>query len=76
MTKIDEKSFITGFNAGYLLEEYEPLTLNKVLKNIHPTNPFVSGLILGQKEYQVYRSINELALLRKSKDRNIDFREL
>ncbi|MCC6754000.1 MAG: hypothetical protein IT266_08470 [Saprospiraceae bacterium] len=64
----NEKQFITGFNSGYLLAEYEPQLLSSLLKDIQSGNSYFSGLSLGQNEYEFEQSntnLNELAQLRQ-----------
>ncbi|HRG68438.1 MAG TPA: hypothetical protein PLS73_06295 [Saprospiraceae bacterium] len=66
--ELNEKQFISGFNSGYLLAKFEPLILSALLKNIQPINSYVSGILSGQKEYelnQVNSQINELGRFRQ-----------
>ncbi len=77
--EINEKQFITGFNAGYLLAEYEPQILTALLNNMQPVNSYISGLSFGQKEYELDQTRDDLSELnmlrqksRKEQDRNIN----
>lgn len=53
MMELNEKQFITGFNTGYLLAEYEPQILTELLKRIQPINSYISGVSFGQKEFEL-----------------------
>jgi hypothetical protein len=75
--ELNEKQFITGFNSGYLLAKYEPKMLTALLKSIQPINSYISGMSLGQQEYELEQTrshINELRILRQKgrdeKERN------
>ncbi|MBK7358990.1 MAG: hypothetical protein IPI45_07220 [Saprospiraceae bacterium] len=75
--ELHEKQFITGFNSGYLLAKHEPKMLTDMLKNIQPSNSFVSGMSWGQKEFELEQSksqMNELEKLRQ-KGRDENYRE-
>jgi len=47
-----EALYTKGFNGGYLLEQYEPNLLAKVLTKLNLSNDYFVGLSAGQKEYQ------------------------
>ena len=72
--ELNEKQFITGFNAGYLLAEYEPQILRTLLKQIRPVNSYIEGMTFGQKEYELLTTISHLNQLghirQKEKDEN------
>jgi len=76
MNEIDELRFKAGFNAGYLLSEFEPVMLNMILANIQNDNSFTSGMQSGQLEYQTYLSTQELIKFRINKNKDKDIREL
>lgn len=74
---LNENQFTAGFNAGYLLAEYEPKMLTVLLKEIQPENSYITGMSSGQKEYeleQLKSNLNELEQLRHQgrKERDID----
>ena len=67
-----EALFIRGVNNGYLLEQYEPTLLAKVLKGLGSTTDFVSGLQSGQKLYQQERANQELDELSKLREQGTE----
>lgn len=72
--EINEKQFIAGFNSGYLLAEFEPQVLTTLLKDIKPVNSYISGLSLGQKEFELLLrkdQLTELEQIRQIKRDNI-----
>lgn len=74
----EEQQFIQGFNNGYLLEQYEPTLLAKVLNNISTSTVYISGLSSGQQEYQQeyirleYENLSKLREKNKEDDRDIE----
>ncbi len=73
--ELTERQFIKGFNAGYFLAEYEPQLLTSLLKNIQPTNSYISGLSFGQKEYELELQTNHLDDLKKIRNKGKNSRE-
>lgn len=67
-----EALFIKGFNGGYLLEQYEPNLLAKVLKTLNLSNDYLEGLSSGQKEYQQERIRLEMERLSQLRDKGKD----
>lgn len=74
--ELNEKQFIKGFNAGYLLAEYEPQILTALLKQIHPVNSYISGMAYGQKEYKLEYSSEKLRELERLRKADRDERSL
>lgn len=70
--EFNEQLFIRGFNDGYILAHYEPNLLSLVIGKINQANDYFSGLISGQKEYDLELQINDLSKLRKSKNQDMD----
>ena len=68
----NEAFFIRGYNNGYLLEKYEPTLLAMVLQNISPSTVYVSGLAIGQKQYQQERTEKELKHLGEFRRQDLD----
>lgn len=69
--EIDESKFFKGFNAGYFLAKFEPKVLLDLLDQIRPINSYISGMNLGQKEFQFEidkSKIEELKSIRHQKD--------
>ncbi len=72
MMKFNEQLFTRGFNDGYILARYEPNLLTLVIGKINQANDYFSGLISGQKEYDLESQINDLSKLRQSKNQERD----
>ena len=72
MMKFNEQLFTRGFNDGYILARYEPNLLTLVIGKINQANDYFSGLISGQKEYELESQINDLSKLRQSKNQERD----
>lgn len=70
MMELNEKQFIIGFNAGYLLAEYEPKIITVLLEQIRPVNSYISGMCLGQKEFELEQTKSHLNKLRKLRQNN------
>jgi hypothetical protein len=70
--EMNKKKFITGFNAGYILAEFEPQILASLLKNINPINSYISGLLLGEKEFQSQQRNDHLTELEQIRQKNRD----
>ena len=51
--------FIKGFNSGYLLEQHKPKLLAKALHGLSPSTEYLSGLVEGQKQFQLERNQTE-----------------
>lgn len=66
----NELLFTKGFNSGYLMAQYEPGLLNKIINNVLPTAPFLEGLISGkeQLEYELQLDNSQLQELRNLRD--------
>jgi len=58
--EFNEKQFISGFNAGFLLAEYEPFMLSTIIKNLHPIISYISEMKFGQKEPEFTKEKNAL----------------
>jgi hypothetical protein len=66
-----EHLFTKGFNSGYLMAQFEPSLLNKlVIKNMAPTVPFLEGLLAGREEYELTQNKTQLDELRDIRDRS------
>lgn len=64
-----EKTYITGFNAGYFLTKYELGLANKLSQNLPPTGDFFQGFFSGRSEVElenVQEQYNHLESLRNS----------
>lgn len=73
--ELNEKQFISGFNSGYLLAQYEPEMLTSLLTRISPVNSYISGMGYGKKEYELELQINQLDNLMKIRNKEKDSRE-
>lgn len=66
---IDEKDYIQGFNAGYILQQYRPELVPEISKTVEPATGYVEGFLNGKEEYEIERAQNELDAIRhRSKD--------
>lgn len=45
--------YTKGFNNGYLLAQYEPELLNKLLPDLKSGNDYVDGLLSGKEQYDI-----------------------
>lgn len=76
MNEQDEKLYIKGFNAGYVMEKENPKLLKKLTaEKQNESNPFVKGITDGSKEQQREKYLAEYKAIRskaKSKDREQD----
>lgn len=75
MMELNEKQFISGFNSGYLLAQYEPEMLTSLLNQISPVNSYISGMTYGKKEYELELQTNQLDDLRNIRSKGKDSRE-
>jgi hypothetical protein len=66
----NEKQFISGFNAGYLMAEYEPQMLTTLLKSVQPVNSYISGMTFGQKEYELESTKTRIGELDNLRNKN------
>jgi hypothetical protein len=48
-----EQQYTKGFNNGYLLAQYEPELLNKLLPDLKPGNDYVDGMLSGKEQYDI-----------------------
>ena len=67
--------YVKGFNGGYLLEQFEPELLAKVLKDLSLSNDYLTGMASGRDERQQEQSraqLDELRMLREGRDRDQD----
>lgn len=68
-----EKKYILGFNNGYLLAKYEPGLMAKIIKDLRPSDDYLTGFFSGKQEYEQEHErgqLSELEQLRnKSRDR-------
>jgi hypothetical protein len=76
MTELENAKFVAGYNAGYLLEQYEPKLLDKVLYDVKSNSAYISGLHSGQQEFQISKTSLELSNIRRNKEKGKDQREL
>lgn len=75
--ELNLKQFISGFNNGYLLAKYESVMLARLLEGAQPINSYISGLLYGQKEYELEQTkgqTNELELMRQKTRNEKDLR--
>ena len=75
MMELNEKQFITGFNNGYLLAQYEPEMLTSLLTQISPVNSYISGMTYGKKEYELELQSKQLDDLGRLRNKGKDDRE-
>ncbi|MFN0188615.1 MAG: hypothetical protein ACKVQV_07930 [Bacteroidia bacterium] len=72
---MNEKHYISGFNCGYVLGQYEPKLITTLLKDITPITSFIEGALSGLKEYEFEKQqiqLKELNQLRNEKDKQRD----
>ena len=70
----DEKKFIKGFNAGYLIAKHNP-KLSKLLKEgiQNSENPIVQGFLSDNNEYSIEESETRIRNYFNAKERdNLD----
>jgi hypothetical protein len=58
----NEQLFTKGFNSGYVMAEFEPDLLNKVINNVTPTAPFLEGIFSGKEQYGIEMDLNKTQL--------------
>ncbi len=75
MMELNEKQFISGFNSGYLLAQYEPEMLTSLLTQIRPENSYISGMTFGKREYELELQTNQLDDLGNIRIKGKDSRE-
>lgn len=73
---INEKLFITGFNSGYLLAEFEPQLLILLLNNVQPNNSYMRGIFAGQKEFELGKETDKLDTLKMLRQKKRDEKSL
>jgi hypothetical protein len=73
--EINEKQFIAGFNSGYILAEHEPQLLTSLLSNIKPLTSYLSGMLFGQHEYELWQTKIQLNELEQIRQKERDQRE-
>jgi hypothetical protein len=73
--ELNEQQFITGFNNGYLLAQYEPEILNTMLSKINPVNSYIAGMNYGKQEYEIEQQANQLDDLGKLRNKGKENRE-
>ena len=64
------KTFIHGFNNGYLLARYEPTLLATVVKNLRPANDYLAGLFSGKQHYELEKIALQIEYLNLIRDQN------
>jgi len=64
----DQTHYVRGFNGGYLLEQFEPELLAKVMKTLDLSNDYLEGLSEGQKEFQQERIRQEIENISRLRD--------
>ena len=73
MKEFDEKMFIKGFNAGYLLAKYEPILSLKIVKENYQDNSYFYGLVNSIEFYIQESQLSKINSLRnKEKQVNKD----
>lgn len=65
-----DRLFIKGFNSGYLLAKHMPSLLDKIVKNVSPTNDFSEGLFSGRKEYELEHSKTQSEELKRLRNKS------
>lgn len=69
----DFNLIIKGFNAGYLLEKYDPELSKKIFKGLEGKDiPYVQGYVAGVKEYTLERTLERFRSKSKDKDKDFD----
>ena len=49
-----------GFNAGYLLEKYDPELAKKIFSSLKDQDiPYAKGYIAGSKEFQIEKTLEK-----------------
>jgi len=52
-----------GFNAGYLLEKYDPKLGQKILSSLKDKEiPYARGYVAGTKEFQLEKGLEKFSL--------------
>lgn len=64
-----EKELIEGFNSGYSIAKYEPELALALEKGLKPQNEFTKGFLLGQKEFEIEKTIEKNT---PERDKDID----
>lgn len=67
-----EQLFIKGFNTGYVLARYDATLIKDLMSHLNQVSPYIQGLFLGQKEFELERINTRLADLDRTDERDIN----
>lgn len=65
-----EKQYIKGFNAGYLLSKHEPELLKKILNSPASDKEYCEGLHSGKKQHDSEKLLEQLKQSQKDQTKN------
>jgi hypothetical protein len=67
-----DELYARGYNAGYLLSKHDPELLNGILKSANKDTTYFQALIMGQKEHNREKLLEQLKQSQKSKDMGLE----
>ncbi|MGJ1334178.1 hypothetical protein [Sphingobacterium siyangense] len=53
--------YLKGYNAGYMLNKYEPKLLSQILANENRHHEFIKALYDGGKQWQKEKMVEEMS---------------
>lgn len=63
---------VKGFNQGYLLAEYEPALLDKLISGLDNNNEYRQALMDGKKQYEKDKFLSSMKQTKSKKERDKD----
>lgn len=67
-----DELYAKGYNAGYLLSKHDPDLLKGILKSANKENRYFQAMMMGQKEHNREKLLEQLKQSQKSKQRGLD----
>lgn len=67
-----ETLYKEGFNNGYLLAQYEPSLLEKLLGHLEPSGHYLEGMFSGKEEFQLEYTRSQTEALSRLRDHSQD----
>jgi hypothetical protein len=67
-----DELYAKGYNAGYLLSKHDPELLKGILKSANKESTYFKAMIMGQKEHNREKLLEQLKQSQKSKDRGLE----
>ena len=64
--------YMKGFNALYLLSQHEPELLKQLLKSDSKDNAYCEGLLMGQKQHDREKILQQLKDSQKSNSKDME----